>query len=387
MKLKHSLKEMKPRILITIDTYAIGGAGKVILQFLKNGGAELCEPQLAGFWRGPDGTWQFRDAVESLGVKFNVLKQKSAFDPLVIADVCGIVRDSRIDILESHGYKAHVVCYMVKELTGLPWLAYVHGWTNENVKMECYNLIDKMIVRFADKILSVSASLNARLHLGKKAREKAIIVANAADFVELSASKVATSSNPQAEQLIALIGRLSPEKGHSYFIDAFKVLCETNLSVKAMFVGDGQEREALEKKIVQEGLGDKILLTGYREDVSQFYHACDIVCIPSVSEGMPNVALEAMMYAKPVVASNVGGIPDVVLDKETGYLVEPRNPGALATALGDLLGDRQKRLSMGAAGRHRVEAEFNPGARTQKVLNIYHSLLEELHLRRYQRSG
>src|SRR5688572_26003560 len=101
---------MNPRVMILIDTYTIGGAGKVVLQFLGSGGKDVCIPIVAGFRRGPDAPWQFREAVEKLNVRFEVLHQIFAFDPLVIKDALKLVQTNDIEILESHGYKGHVVC-------------------------------------------------------------------------------------------------------------------------------------------------------------------------------------------------------------------------------------------------------------------------------------
>lgn len=368
----------KPRVLITIDTYEIGGAGKVIIQFLRNGGKESCEPVVAGFWRGPEAAWQFRDAVESIGVPFRVLRQKSAYDPSVIPDALKIIRENNITLLESHGYKAHVVCLALRQLTKLPWIAYVHGWTSENAKVELYNLVEKTVVRFADRIIPVSESLRNRLHLGRRAKEKAVVITNAADFVDTNQAFTSQRERygvQESEILVGVIGRLSPEKGHRFFIEAMKAVATKFGHVKAVFVGEGQERSALTEAICKSGLEGKIILAGFQQDVSSFYHACDIICLPSLSEGMPNVALEAMMFAKPVVAFSVGGIPEVVADGITGILVEPQNPAALAEAILDMIGGRYNLKEMGTIGRKRVETEFNPRVRAGRVAGIHESLI------------
>lgn len=370
---------MKPRVLITIDTYAIGGPGKVILQFLEYGGKEWCSPIVAGFWRGPEGKWQFREAVEALDVRFAVLRQKFAFDPFVIKDALRLVRENNISILESHGYKGHVVCLALKKLTKLPWVAYVHGWTSENLKVELYNRLDRAIVRFADKIVPVSEDLRARLDIEESAGGKLVTIPNAADSIDTTRpfadvrERYGVAGN---ETLFCIVGRLSPEKGHRYFVEAFKMVSAEFPEIKAVIVGDGQEREALARIVHQNGLTGRIIFAGYQEDVSSFYHACDMVILPSLREGMPMAALEAMMFAKPVIASDVGGIPEVVLDGVTGVLVEPQNPVALAAALGGLLRDREKMAELGLAGKRRVEAEFNPRVRAQNIVKIYESLLQ-----------
>jgi glycosyltransferase involved in cell wall biosynthesis len=370
---------MKPKILITIDTYAIGGPGKVILQFLRYGGLEQCDAHVAGFWRGADRPWQFRDAAISLGVPFHTLVQRFTFDPLVIKAALKLVRDGNINILVSHGYKAHVVCFALRQLTGIPWVAYSHGWTSENLKVEAYNLIDKGMVRLADRIIPVSESLANRLHLSPKLRERTHVIANAADIIDTKREfpNLRLQYGVRDDEiLLGVVGRLSPEKGHSFFIEAFNTIAPLALNVKALLVGEGQERDAITRSIRQYGLEERIMLTGYQKDVSPFHNAFDMLVLPSLSEGMPNAALEAMMFAKPVIASRVGGIPEVVLDGETGMLVPAKNPSALADALLELIRDQQKRTMMGRAGEIRVHAEFDPRERVTKVIQLYKTLLE-----------
>lgn len=371
---------MTPRIFINIDTYSIGGPGKQILQFLKYGGKDYCNPVIAGFWRGPERSWQFRDAVEALGVRFLVLRQSNGFDPSVISTALRFVRDNGINILESHGYKSHIVCLALKKMTGLPWIAGVHGWTEEDLKVRVYNGIDKFIVRFADRIIPVSESLGHTLNLSRKIRRKMVILTNAVDFANTDVDIDGLRRNfgiGNDYVVFALVGRLSPEKGHRYFIEAFELLLKRQERIAAIFVGDGPDRRELERMIFHKGLSGRIVMAGYQEDVSSFYKACDVVVLPSLAEGMPNVALEAMMFAKPVIASHVGGVPEVVIDGKTGYLVEPANPPALADALACFVKSPGKRSAFGNAGKARVEKDFNPVTRVQKIMNIYKDVLAQ----------
>ena len=368
----------KPKLLIMIDTYAIGGPGKLILQFLKNGAEEICAPIVAGFWRGPQGKWQFREALETIGVSLEVLHQRSAFDPSALWGAYRLAREQRVQILESHGYKAHVVCLALNKTLRLPWVAYVHGWTDENLKMRLYHRLEKTLVRFADRIVPVSRDLGARLQLGKAARAKLVHIPNAAEPAgpgrKPSELRRLLGVDPE-ETLFAVVGRLSPEKGHLYFIEAFQTLVAAGRRVRGVFVGEGPQREALEAALKREGLEQLITLVGYQEDVAPYYRACDLLVLPSLAEGMPMAALEAMMFAKPVLATRVGGIPEVVLDGVTGVLVAPRNAGQLAAALGRMLDDREWTAGLGAAGQGRVEAEFSPAARAGRIAAMYRDLM------------
>lgn len=369
---------MRARPLMMIDTYDIGGPGKVMLQFFRSGGMELCEPHVAAFRRGPERPWQFREEVQATGVPFHTLPQRFAFDPLVISAAKKVVSDQKINLLVSHGYKAHIVCFALRKMTGLPWVAYSHGWTSENLKIEVYNLIDKWMVRFADRIVPVSESLANRLHLGMRLRQRTEVIANAADLIDTTQEFLDLRHHYgvlESEVLLGLVGRLSPEKGHRFFLEAFKAIAAIAPNVKALIVGEGQERDAITQYIHQYGLEERIILTGYQKDVSSFHHAFDILVLPSLSEGMPNAALEAMMFTKPVIASNVGGIPEVVVEGETGLLVAAKDPSALAAAMLDLIEDTEKRRAMGLAGKERVIAEFDPRQRVHKVIDMFHALL------------
>ena len=370
---------VKPRVMMFIDTYVVGGAGKVLLQFLQHGGTNFCDPIVARFWRGPAASWDFRDAVEKLAVRFEVLQQQFAFDPSVIQAARRIAQTSNVQILESHGYKGHVVCIALKKWLGLPWIAYIHGWTSENLKVALYNSIDRNIVRFADHIIPVSQSLGARLPMGRKARERIIVINNAADLMQHPAGGSldarGTLNVLNGDTLVGVVGRLSPEKGHRYFVEAMRRL-SPDLRVKAVFIGDGPEKENLRRAIARFGLSDRVVLAGFQRDVAPFYAACDVVALPSVAEGMPNAALEAMSFGKPVIASNVGGIPEVIVHGETGFLVPPRNPDALAATLKRLALNPDERRKLGAAGSDRVKRSFDPTERAKTVGNLYRQMMQ-----------
>jgi len=365
------------RILITIDTYATGGAGKTIIQFLKHAGGFGCTPVVAGFWRGSRPEWEFRDAVEAVEGEFFVLRQRWAFDPTPVWRAVALVRSQGITSLQSHGYKSHLVCLLVKLVTGLPWVALVHGWTEENLKVRGYNLLEKLLVRLADRIVPVSRSLEDRLKLGSRQARRCVVIANAADPVPPHPGGSGLRERfgiPSGQVLIGVVGRLSPEKGHRFLIQALPLLAEQLERVTLILVGDGQERRRLTELALSLGLEQKVILAGYQTEVTPFYHACDLIALPSLSEGMPNAALEAMRCSRPVLATRVGGIPEVVLEGETGFLVAPGDPQALADALVRLLADLPRAALMGAFGRRRAESCFDPQERTGKLAALHKEL-------------
>jgi len=142
-----------------------------------------------------------------------------------------------------------------------------------------------------------------------------------------------------------------------------------------VFAGDGPLRADLEACARRAGLGDRLRLLGFRSDLARIYAALDVVVLPSHSEGMPLAALEAMAAARPVVASQVGGLPEVVVDGETGLLFPPGNRRALVEALGALLADPGRRRRLGLSGRRRYEERFTLARMADAYAAIYRAAL------------
>jgi glycosyltransferase involved in cell wall biosynthesis len=176
--------------------------------------------------------------------------------------------------------------------------------------------------------------------------------------------------------VVAVVGRLSPEKGHSYFVEAMAQVARAIPGAQGLIVGDGQEEERLRAKVATMELGPAICFAGYRRDMDRIYSAIDLLVLPSLSEGLPNVALEAMAHGCPVVGTRVGGVPEAVEDGVSGLLVAPADGHALAQATVTLLRNPARRASMGAAARERVERSFSVRARAARILSVYSDVLQ-----------
>jgi glycosyltransferase involved in cell wall biosynthesis len=149
-----------------------------------------------------------------------------------------------------------------------------------------------------------------------------------------------------------------PVKDQATLIDAVARVARSNPDVRLLLAGDGPLRYSLEARAAVQGVGDRVTLLGHRSDVETVLNALDVFALSSTSEGLSNTILEAMASGLPVVATRVGGADELVDDGVSGLLVPPSDPIALAAALGELTGNRDKRLGMGAAARRRAESEF-----------------------------
>jgi glycosyltransferase involved in cell wall biosynthesis len=176
---------------------------------------------------------------------------------------------------------------------------------------------------------------------------------------------------PQGTFIIGTLAYLSEEKGLTYLVEAAAKVLRVHPSARFVLVGEGPLRKQLEQQARNLGLGSSLLFTGFREDVASILKTFNAFVLPSLSEGFPTVILYAMAASLPVVATRVGGLPELVLDGITGYLAPPADGAALAESLSRLLEDPQASLALGQAGRGRVETVFNLNNKINETLMIY----------------
>ena len=369
---------MKPRIFIAMASGILGGPGKGLVQFLRHGGLDACQPIIINYATAPGQDTEFTRSFRDVGAKVFSIQQTCIFDYGLIRQGLGIARSEQCDILQSHGYKSHVLCAAIHFVTKIPWVAFVHGWTSEDFKVRCYHALEKCLVPAATRVVTVSESLKSRLP--QAARRKTVVIPNAVDRAEgelRSHERDVRAVFGIADQAVVagVVGRLSPEKGQLCFLRVLAQVRREFPQVVGLLVGDGQDRAMLEAEAKALGLEEAVFFAGHTGCVGDFYRAMDVVVMPSLSEGMPNVALEAMMFGKPVVASRVGGVPEVVVEGETGFMVKAGDEGALALALVRMLTSPSRMQAMGEAGRHRVLENFSPTVRVERLLLLYKELL------------
>jgi glycosyltransferase involved in cell wall biosynthesis len=181
-------------------------------------------------------------------------------------------------------------------------------------------------------------------------------------------------------EIIITVGRLHAQKGHCYLLQAIAKAEKKVPKIKLIIIGEGEEENNLKNLVKSLDLTDKIIFAGLRGDVEKIFPIAELFILPSLWEGMPNVILEAMAAGKPVVATKVGGVPEVVVHGETGILVPPEDSNALTSAIIDLLRDKLKAKMMGQAGRMRIEEHFTISKTIEKTEYLYRKLLKEKQL-------
>ncbi len=369
----------KPKVFIAMATGILGGPGKGLEQFLRYGGLDGCQPLLIDYVTGKEkGITDFVKIMTATGATVCPLYQKKTLDPALIDQAMTIIHENNIEILQSHGYKSHLLCYLLHRKTGLPWIAFVHGWTLENLRIRVYTLLEHLLLFKATEVVTVAQSLRQRLF--SPVAKRAHVISNALAPQEL----IITESREHVRQklgiapdslVVGLMGRLSPEKGHDLFLHALATARTQGAHLHALLVGGGQEKENLQHLVKKLHLEDFCTFTGHVQDTANYYQAMDIQVMPSTTEGMPNAALEGMYMGLPLIATSVGGIPEVVIHEETGILFPSGDAKALERALLRLAHNPETRERMGNAGKARVEEQFNPHTRAQKILQLYQDIL------------
>jgi glycosyltransferase involved in cell wall biosynthesis len=366
------------KVLILLAADRLTGPAKGLFQFFRHAGETPWEFILGLFHlRGAGPVSECAQAADRLGVPYLILDQRRRFDPGLVRRAYRTVRSRGITLLQSHSYKGHLLALLLRPLTGLPWVAFAHGWTDEDRRIRLYNRLDFRLLRYPDRIVAVSDSVRRRLEARGVPPTRITVVPNAVEIGDANRPLDDTGWRgslgiPAGTSVISVVGRLSPEKGQDVFLEACHFARHKDAQFVAVFVGEGPWESDLRTKASALGLESRVRFVGHCGDVAPVYAASDMIVIPSRSEGLPNVLLEAMAFGKAVVATCVGGIPEVLSDRINGLVVPPEDPVRLADAMVGLLADRQLRCALGE--RARVDAgNFSPQTRVERILSVYAS--------------
>ena len=312
------------------------------------------------------------------GVPVWILGKRGKFDVSVAPKLIGLMRRLRPDVTHTWLFTSNLWGRVCAVLSGAR--AIVASERAADVwKTPAHRLADRLLARVSDLVLANSEGVR-RFYVERVGipREKLLVVRNGLDLARFDAEMAAGLSSPAPcageGQVIAAVARMEEQKGHAYLLRAFAGLRGSGRSCRLWLAGDGPLRPSLERLGRDLGVDEAVDFLGYRPDVPALVAAADLVVLPSLWEGLPNILIEAMAASRAVVATDVDGSPEVVADGRTGLLVPPRDPGRLADAMGRLLDEDSLRRRMGAAGRRRVEREFTLARTIGRMEEVYRAL-------------
>lgn len=368
------------RILDLRDSPWVDGPGRTVLEIAEALNASgyryvigSLMPEGAAF--GP-----YAREARQRGLEVEAIRERGAYDPRVLGQTLRAIERHGIDIVHTHEFRSDVLGLLCARRKGLRAVCTVHGWIANDVKGSIYTVLDKLVLRFFDRIIVVSQRLRAQLIRWGVPARKLTVVPNALPTERYRADRADDSFRRDlglgpADILVAKIGRLSAEKGHRDLLAAARAALAQCDRLRFVLIGIGPEEAALRAQASALGIADRVLFAGYRNDMMRVYNSLDLVVQCSYTEGMPNVVLEALLMEVPVIATDVGGTGEIIEHGRTGVLLPPRRPDRLASEIIEFVRAPQRLRAMAQEGRERVRREFDSGRRIERMKRIYAELM------------
>ena len=367
------------RIVTLIDRLGTrGGAERLALEIVKRLDREAFDRTLCvSRWSDEEAADASAQAaladLREAGVRFLPLGRRRKVDVWVWGRLLGTLRRERTHVLHAHKFGSNVWGTALGRVARVPVIvAHEHTWSYEG--QPARRFLDRdLVARGASTFIAVSRDDQRKMvEVEGIPVQRTTFVPNGIPTPPAPTGKdVRTELGiPPEVRLIGSVGFLRPQKAFDVLVRAAAQLPES----RVLIVGDGEDREALEALIGELGLADRVMLLGRRLDVPDILAALDVAVCCSDFEGSPLSIMEYMASSLPVVATRVGGVPDLIDDGVEGLLVPPRDPAALAVAVARLLGDPGEARAMGGRGRERREREFDIDVMVRRLEDLYREL-------------
>jgi len=332
------------------------------------------------------------DLAAAKGVKPIIIPQlRRNVDPIgglvTLFKLYRLMRRQKPHIVHTHTATAGLLGRLAARLAGVPVIVHTfHGHVLRGyfgpILSEGLVWMERFLARLSDRIVTVSEGQRRELAgYGVAPLEKITVVPLGFELESLLACESHRGELRRElgladdNKLVGIVARLVPIKNHRLFLQAAQVVAEAVPQARFLVVGDGELREELEAYACDLGLDGKILFTGWRRDLARLYADLDVVALTSINEGTPVSLIEALAAGVPVVATAVGGVPDVVVEGGTGYLVEVGDVKGMAAAIIELLRNPERAKEMGMAGRKAVYPKFSAQTLIANVEGLYAQLL------------
>lgn len=369
---------MKIKILYVIPKLERAGAEQHLVSLVKNLNKDMFEPYI----------YCVKD-LGALGVSLSgndrkviSLNRKNIYDLRILFDIYKAIKRYKFDIVHAYLFGFNYLATIPAKICGVPFVISsrreLADW-----KKPHHHLLERLSNIFTDKIVACSeAARRFALRDEQLAEEKVVTIYNGINLNEFSprqkdAALLEELGFNEKDIIVGMVTKLAPVKDVGTALEAIAKAKKEYPGIKCIIVGGGYQRLEMEDKARTLGINGNVKLLGLRDDISRMLSIMDVFLLTSLSEGFPNSILEAMACGLPVVATKVGGIPEVVTDNRSGILVESNNPAATATAIIRLLKDENLRKDMGRCAREIIEQKFNLSRMASDYEQFYYSLLEK----------
>jgi glycosyltransferase involved in cell wall biosynthesis len=372
-------------ILQLVNGELYGGAERVQETILKLINQDLFESYCVSLMDGA-----FVNTARRKGLPIEVILMRNKFDLGVVSKLATFIKRHHISLIHTHTIRTNLVGRLAARPTKIPVVTHIHSLplyeTESRIRNRFNHVVEGFTKGWSSRYICVSGSLRSQLISKGLPAELIDVVHNGVETEQFSTSnhneygirnELGIIRNAK---LIAMIALFRPLKGAEILIEALAEIVPRHPDVYCLLVGGG-ERESYMSQLARlsrrRGLEDRTIFTGFREDISSILPGTDVVVHPSLfGEGLPLAILEAMAAARPVIASAVGGIPEIIHNGETGLLVPPNSVQALAKAISALLENPEQASKLGANARSLVRAQYDCETMVREIERVYLRLID-----------
>ena len=359
-------------ILQLISSSGFYGAERMLLS-LANASQKLGNKTVVGVFedvRGPKP--EIAGKASQCGLRVELIKCSGRFDMSPIKRIRSLVIQHKVDVIHTHGYKADLYGFAARRSTAAALVSTCHNWPDPSRLMQAYAVADRFVLRQFEAVASPSLPVKHILEQSGIAPSNVSFISNGIELDQFQHAQTTLRGELQSDgkQVVGFVGRLVEQKGGDVLIKAAKVVLNSCPESLFVFVGEGECAGKWRQLSVELGIADKVLFVGRKNDMPGVYASINLLALPSFDEAMPMCILEAMAASKPVVASNVGSVADLVLPGLTGSLVPAADIAQLAASITELLKDPEKAAQFGRNGFRHAQASYS----SQTMARNYHDL-------------
>lgn len=374
-------------IIHLISSQGYFGAENMLVALAAESQRRGCRVVVAVFQDARSPHLEVADVAQRHGLGVELVPCAGRWDWRAVRRIRRLTATHGADVLHAHGYKADFYAWAACRGRGLALVATCHNWPDRRWSMRAYAVLDQLMLRSFDFVAAASHPLAERLQRAGVAGAMALPNGVAVDRFREATATLREHMLSGTRKLVGFVGRMSPEKGGEVLLAAAHRILAERSDVAFAFVGDGPCRARWQQTARRLDLGDRVIFTGFRQDMPGVYASFDLLVLPSWNEALPMCLLEAMSAGVPVVATRVGSVAELVLHEETGLLVAPGDALAVAQAVGRLLDAPAMAERLAANARARVVRHFSAEAMAFAYWTAYQQALARRGLRnRWQKS-
>ncbi len=361
------------KILQLISSNGFFGAENMLFQLSLELKKESNVRLVVGVFKNPDNHHiEVAEEYGRAGIETALFPCNGRMDFRTLYLLRAFIKERKINIVHSHGYKSDLYSFFACRGLAVSLFSTCHNWLGDDFKMKGYAWLDRLVLRWFDRTVVVSNEVKQKIIQSGISEKRVRLISNGVNTelfeAECSIEKIRNDLGIDHDDIvIGTVGRISPEKNHRILLEISKAIRVRYPKTRFLIIGDGPLKKSLEA----EYRSQSVIFTGLRKDVGNLYRCMDLFVLPSLTEGLPMVLLEAMASKLPVVATRVGKVGDVVVDGETGLLVTPGDETGLLKAISFLLNNMIEARKMGEKGKWRIKKCFSADRMSRAYLELY----------------